>query len=392
MSPLRIVLLGYVVRGPIGGMAWHHLNYVKGLTELGHDVLFIEDSDEYPACYDPRDHSMTCDPEYGLRFSAHAFSSIDHDQNWCYFDAHTHRWHGPASENAIDFCRDADLVLNVSGVNPLRDWTRDIPVRVLIDTDPLFTQLRNLQEPEWLEYSLQHNAFFTFGENIPEGRSTVPDDGILWLPTRQPVSLESWPFNPAPSSASYSTVMQWDSYRTRKLGQQEFGMKSQSFLPFMDLPAMVEARLSLAVGGENAPRQKLQAAGWQVDDPMTISESIESYRDYITHSRGEWSVAKHGYVEAHTGWFSERSACYLASGRPVIVQDTGWSACPDGSDGLRQFSDLDGARSALQEIEENYERHSVGARKLAEEFFSPEVVLSPLLQRALATQTGPGTG
>src|SRR5258707_4583058 len=133
---MRIVVLGYIVRGPIGGLAWHHLQYVAGLARLGHDVLFLEDSEDYPACYDPSRHVIDTDPTYGLRFADDAFSKLGLEHRWAYYDAHTTRFLGPAANGASDFCASADLALNISGVNPLRDWTREIPVRVLIDTDP----------------------------------------------------------------------------------------------------------------------------------------------------------------------------------------------------------------------------------------------------------------
>jgi hypothetical protein len=384
MKPsLRIVLLGYVIRGPLGGMAWHHLNYLLGLAELGHEVLFVEDSDDYPSCYDPHDHSVTTNPRAGLRFAADAFRLIGHDDAWCYFDEHEKQWHGPAAARVMNFCEDADVVLNVSGVNPLRQWTSSIPIRVLIDTDPLFTQLRHLQEPERLAFARQHNVFFTFGENIPAGTSKVPDDGLPWRATRQPISLAAWPQRPAAANSCYSTVMQWDSYSSRRLAGVEYGMKSRSFEPYFSLPVKVDVGMALALGGETAPRQQLAEAGWRVDDPMPISLTPGTYRDYIASSRGEWSVAKHGYVVARTGWFSERSCCYLACGRPVIVQDTGWPGCATEVDGLRFFSDPDGACQALQQIEADYLRHCRGARALAESLFSPEAVLRPLLQQAV---------
>ena len=152
---IRIVVLGYVVRGPIGGMAWHHLNYVRGLADLGHEVLFLEDSDDYPSCYDPSRFVTDCDPAYGLGFARKAFAEIGMDDCWCYHDAHKNRWFGPAAERALAFCRDADLVINVSGVNPLRDWTAAIPVRAFIDTDPLFTQAKHIEDPAALALALK---------------------------------------------------------------------------------------------------------------------------------------------------------------------------------------------------------------------------------------------
>ncbi|GGD65784.1 hypothetical protein [Croceicoccus mobilis] len=377
---LRIVVLGYVVRGPVGGMAWHHLNYVRGLADMGHDVLFMEDSDDYPLCYDPSTFTTGCDPRYGIDFARRAFDLIGLADDWCYFDAHADRWMGPAAHRAIAFCRDADLVLNISAMNPLRDWTGEIPVRAYVDTDPLFTQARHCSEPEALERARQHNRFFTFGELIPQGRSMAPDDGITWHPTRQPVALSAWDMRRGQPDGAMTTVMQWDSYRTRRIGWREFGMKSASFAGYEDLPSRVDAAMALALGGDTAPHDALAALGWRIDDPMEVTRTVESYRDYIGASKGEWSVAKHGYVAGRTGWFSERSACFLASGRPVVVEDTGCSQFLDADGGLIFFSTPDEAVEAIREIESDYTRHCSAAREVAETHFAAHGVLSDMIE------------
>ncbi len=184
---MRIVVLGYVVRGPIGGLAWHHLQYVDGLNRLGHDVRFVEDSDDFAGCYDPSRHVTDADPSFGLRFAADAFGRLGLTEKWSYFDAHSNRWAGAPS--AEEFCRSADMVLNVSGVNPLREWTARPSVRVFVDTDPLFTQVHNLPDEAARSRVAGHNVFFSFGENIGKPSSTVPDDGFPRQPTRQPIVL-----------------------------------------------------------------------------------------------------------------------------------------------------------------------------------------------------------
>jgi hypothetical protein len=209
VSGLRIVVLGYVVRGPLGGMAWHHLQYVLGLTRLGHDVYFVEDSDDYPSCYDPDRGLTDTDPTYGLRFATAAFERLGLAERWAFYDAHAGRWHGPHEGRVRRALAGADLVLNVSGVNPLRPWLADIPVRVLIDTDPVFTQIRHLTDPAARAVTDQNTAFFSFGENIAQGTAAVPDDGLPWQPTRQPVVLEEWPVTPGPAKGMFTTVMQW---------------------------------------------------------------------------------------------------------------------------------------------------------------------------------------
>src|SRR6185295_518525 len=194
---LRVVVLGYIVRGPMGGMTWHHLNYVAGLAAMGHDVAFIEIGDESPTCYNPRLHEMTHDPSYGLDYAAATFARIGLPEHWAFYDAVAKSWRGPLAGRAQAFCASADLVLNVSGVNALEPWFETTPQRVLVDTDPAFTQIKHLTSPKFGTAARAHTAFFTFGENIPAGTASVPDDGIAWQATRQPLAFEHWPALPA---------------------------------------------------------------------------------------------------------------------------------------------------------------------------------------------------
>jgi hypothetical protein len=203
---LRIIVLGYIVRGPIGGMAWHHLQYALGLARLGHDVLFLEDSDDYPSCYDPSTHEVGTDPSYGLRFAKNAFDRLGFGEHWCFFDAHRQEWRGPAAARSLRACEAADLLINVSGVNPIRPWLEQIPARVLIDTDPAFTQVRHLTDSSARIRAAQHNAFFSFAESIETGESTIPDDGFAWQATRQPIVLDFWPQSYGRSAGSFTTV------------------------------------------------------------------------------------------------------------------------------------------------------------------------------------------
>lgn len=381
-SRMKIVALGYIVRGPIGGMAWHHLQYVLGLHRLGHEVLFIEDSGDEPACYDPTCHQVGVDPTYGLQFADDAFSRLGLGERWAYFDAHHSQWLGPASAGSEAFIRESDIVLNVSLVNPLRGALADIPIRVALDTDPLFTQIRNLQESDRHLLTAQHNRFFTFGELIPGGGSLVPDDGFAWQATRQPIVLDCWPVRPPNLDAPLTTVMQWDSYRTQQHNSIEYGMKSTSFKPMMHLPQHVNAHLEIALGSANAPRDLLTRQGWHLRDPLQITRTPWSYQQYIRDSLGEFSIAKHGYVVAQTGWFSERSAAYLASGRPVILQDTGFSRfLPTGS-GLLPFRDASTAETAIELLLTDPIAQHKQARGLAEEYFASTQVLNHLLEQS----------
>jgi hypothetical protein len=379
---LRIIVLGYIVRGPMGGMAWHHLQYVLGLHRLGHDVYFVEDSDDFPSCYDPSRGVMDIDPSYGLHFASHAFARLGLADRWAYHDVHTGRWLGPCSDRAPGVFLSADAVLNVSGVNPLRPWLEQVPVRVLIDTDPLFTQVRHLTDAAALERTRQHTAFFTFGENIPRGTSRVPSDGLPWRATRQPIVLDSWPVTPGPVRGHFTTVMQWDSYPAREYEGQRYGMKAESFGPYINLPGSTGETLELALGSPSAPRGWLTDRGWALEDPLSVTRDLWTYQSYIQESKSEFAVAKDGYVRAWSGWFSERSAAYLASGRPVVAQDSGFSEWLPVGEGILAFRDVEEAVEAIREVSNHYTDHCRSARALAEGYFDARDVLVRLLESA----------
>jgi len=295
-------VLGYIVRGPLGGLAWHHLQYVLGLARLGHEIYFFEDSDDYPSCYNPATNSMQTDPSYGLVFASDTFTALGLPDNWAYYDAHAGQWLGPAAHRALEICASADLLLNISGVNPLRGWFERVRVRVLIDTDPVFLQVRHLQNERARKNAAQHTVFLSFGENIG-GIAALPDDGFPWVPTRQPIVLDSWPVTQGPKDGKFTTVMQWESYAPAQYGGRIFGMKSMSFDPYRDLPSKASARFELAIGN---PPPDLADRGWSLRNPLEVTKDPWTYQSFIIQSKAEFSVAKHGYVASHSGWFSER--------------------------------------------------------------------------------------
>jgi hypothetical protein len=390
---LRILVLGYIVRGPLGGMAWHHLQYVMGLHDLGHDVYFVEDSDDTPwCCYDPARGVTDADPTYGLRFATRIFKRIGLGSRWAYYDAHTQHWFGPCADRITDTCASADLLLNLSCANPLRPWLTEVPIRALIDTDPVFTQIRNLVDPVRRNRSLQHTAFLSFGENIGLSRAAVPTDGLPWQTTRQPIVLDAWPVVPGPARGKFTTVMQWDSYPVREHNGTSYGVKSDSFGPYIDLPEKAGPIFEVALGGRTAPRALLRSKGWVLRDPFGTTQDPWAYQRYIQQSRAEFSVAKHGYVVSRSGWFSERSAAYLASGRPVVAQDTGFSDFIDAGSGVVPFNTPEEALAGIEEVNSRYEFHCRAARAIAEEYFDAGRVLPALIERTMNSPLAPATG
>jgi len=386
-SRLRIAVLGYVVRGPLGGMVWSNLQYLRGLARLGHDVFFVEDSDDHPSCYDPERGGTDVDPGYGLRFAERVFRRIGFAGRWAYHDAHAGRWYGPDATGVVARCAEADLLLDLCGVNPLRGWTERIPVRVLVDQDPAFTQIRHLTQAHARARALAHDAYFSFGANLGRPGCSVPDDGLSWRATRQPVVLDEWSAPSATPRGFFTTVMQWESYAPAEYGGRRFEMKSASFLPYLDLPAAAGPVFELALGGARAPRDLLRARGWRLLDPVPLTRDPWTYERYLRASRAEFSVAKHGYVTTRSGWFSERSVAYLALGRPALVQDTGFTDWLPSGKGLLAFRTPDEAAAGVEEILRDTPSHARAARELAQAHFASGPVLSELLEAAFAERS-----
>lgn len=383
--PLRIVVLGYLVRGPVGGMAWVTLHYLHTLRSLGHDVWFIEDStDSAWCCYDPQRSVTDADPSFGLGYTAEVFRREGLPPKWAYWDAHTGRWLGAGARHALEACRSADLVLNLSGINTLRTWTAEIPNRAFIDTDPGFTQIRHLTDPTARELAAQHTSFFTYAEHFGLPDCTIPQDGFPWQPMRQPIALDRWPVRTARRGAPFTTIMQWNSYAVKSYQGQHLGMKSESFAPYFDLPGKTTVPLELALGGADAPRAELQRAGWRLVNPLEVSLWPWDYQAYIRDSAGEFGVAKHGYVSTHSGAFSDRTAAYLVSGRPVVVQDTGFSKTFPVGEGLLPYSTPEQAIAALEAAQREPEKHQRAARALAESLFDGRKVLRGVVDAAMS--------
>ena len=381
-SQLKVIVMGYVVRGPLGGMAWSDLQYIASLKALGHDVVYVEDSDDYPSCYNPPSDETTTDPEYGLAFAREAMETVGLPASWSYYDAHTGAWQGPLESQGPEVFSGAEVVLNLAGINPIREWAMEAPVRMLVDQDPAFTQIRNLTDPQRAASARRHNAFATFAVNIGSSKCKIPDDGIPWQPTRQPVMVDMFPITDGPQSGAFTTVMQWESYPTLEFGDLSFGMKSASFEEYFALPQTTDARLELAVGAPDPVRVRLEDAGWLTRDPRPVTRTLQTYMDFIRASKGELGIAKHGYVTSRSGWFSERSLAYMASARPVVLQDTGFSDWLPVGEGILAFNSPDEAATALAAADGDYDRHCAAARALVAEHFDGRQVVTELLEGA----------
>jgi len=370
---MRILFAGIMARYPFGGVTWCSLMYLLGLRALGHDVFYIEDTGE--CVYDPVQNTRATDPSYGTAYIHAALEPFGLGDSWAFVN-YDGTYHGRGADDVRRYAADADLYINLSGGSWFwRDEYAGIRRRIFIDSDPAFTQLAIAKaEPWYVEFFQRFDHLFTFGSNIGTPASPIPTGTFTWHKTWQPVTLDDWTAH-VPAGDDYTTVMTWQIESFTDVG----GNKDQEFIRFIDLPARTAQPFQLAVNG---PQTLLRAHGWKTVDAMHVSRTPAEYRDFIHRSKAEFGVAKHTYVASHSGWFSDRTECYLASGRPALVQDTGWTAHLPHGDGLLAFSTPDEALAAIDRINSDYAHHARAAVDLAHEHFDARRILPRLLETA----------
>jgi hypothetical protein len=349
---------------------------------LGHDVWFYEDTDFYFPAYNPTTGEFGMAYEYGLAAAAAFLGQVGLGDRWVFVEGG--RAHGPGAGREAALLRDADLLINLAGVNRISPARRRGRPSAYVDIDPAFTQITVASGGDWLRAILdEHRFLFTFGENIGTARSPIPSGGYVWHPTRQPIVLDWWADAGTPRTA-YTTVGTWDA-RGRDLifaGETFQWRKRTEWLRLVELPARAGATFEIAMDVERVPGDAalLEAHGWRVVDPLAVSTDPWRYREYLRTSRGEFTVAKDVNVRLRSGWFSDRAACYLAAGRPVVEQDTAFGDVLPLGPGLHAFRTLDEAAAAVQAIEADYARASAYATAVARECFAAERVLGALLR------------
>lgn len=383
-SSLRIIVTGLIAQYPLGGVTWDYVQYVLGLARLGHDVYYVEDTGQWP--YNPVEGGLGKDCAFNVEYLAGLMSRFQLAERWAYRFPWQSQWFGLSDAKRKDVLQSADLLINISGTLERPEEYRQVRRLVYIDSDPVFTQVKLARgQADFRKLVDMHDVHFSFGESFS---SAVPATGHRWRPTRQPIVLSEW----RPSSLSrevFTTVMNWTSYKPVVYGNQSYGQKDMEFARFLDLPRLVAPTvLEIAVNAgktRRTPRALLGHRGWVVVDPEDVCPDLDSYRRYIESSKAEWSVAKNGYVVGQPGWFSCRSACYLAAGKPVVVQDTGFRTTLPVGEGVLAFTTLDEAVAAIKQVEANYGHHATAARGIAETYFDSDHVLTRLLDDALNT-------
>ena len=373
---LRILLSGMVAGDPRqGGATWAVMQYLLGLGELGHEVVLVE-----PV---PRD--LTAQEPLACSASAAYLRELPREvtASCALLRDGTRETVGLPYEALERFAREADLLLNISGM--LRDQTliSDISVRAYLDLDPGFNQVWSATgEDAGLE---GHTHFVTVGQAIGSPECPVPTCGRSWIGTLPPVVLRDWPAATRPPVRdAFTTVGHWRSYGPVEYEGIRYGQRVHSFRQLMELPRRASARFEVALGihpDERRDIESLEAHGWKLIDPMTAAATPDRYRGFVQGSKAEIGIAKGGYVASRCGWFSDRSAAYLASGRPVVAQDTGFPRFLPTGVGLLAFQSLDEAAARVEEVERDPARHGAAAREIAVEHLDSDRVLGSLLER-----------
>ena len=391
-SKLRIIVGGFIGLFPAGGVTWDYIQYPLGFAEMGHDVFYIEDTRLWPIFQSDDKGQVSC--ALNVKHLSNVMNAFGLSNRWAYRDEISGTCFGMTEGQILDICKTANVFVNISCSTVMRKEYQSIPKRVLIDSDPMFTQIQYQTElmftkgkSKMKELVDAHTHHFTFGLNIGAVDCRVPTDRINWVPTLQPICLSHWPVSKVPSRSdtTYTTVMNWNVAPPIEFDGETWGQKNVELQRILALPEKLpKVSLSIAVAqttGTPFPKDAARRHGWQILDPVHCVPDWKAYRTFIQGSKGELSVAKETYVKALTGWFSCRSACYICSGRPVVTQDTGWSRyLPDGI-GLLSFTDEQSAIEALKVVEDDPVRHGLAAREIAEQFFDSRSVLSAMLEQ-----------
>lgn len=382
MSAPLAVVVGFAGKWPLAGLMLYNLHYLAGLAELGYEVHYVERQNGPDDYYDPRTDELTADVSYGLAsleavlptvgIGPGRFSLIDVEG----------RCHGAGWEVLEDALDRARFVLTLAD-STWFDQLERCPRRAFVDGDPIFTQAAMLAGEPGGEAVERYDVLFTYGTRIGQSGCGVPDAGRSWIPTRPVVATGLWDATPArpPQRAPVTTVMNWSASADVRVNGHVYGHKGRELERVIDLPGRSGRRFLLAAGGP-APRERLREDGWELANPLEVTGTLAAYRDFIAASYADLGVAKHAYVASASGWFSDRSTCYLGSGRPVLHQETGFSEWLPTGEGVFAFSSGEDVVEALGRIDRDYERHARAARTIAEEHFEARTVIARMLEEA----------
>jgi glycosyltransferase involved in cell wall biosynthesis len=377
----KIVVLHFTAQMPLAGIAYQALHYLLGVEQLGYEAWYIEDSGANP--YDPRANSVAMACDYNVAYLRTTMGDYGFEGRWAYWDAIHDVYHGLSYQRVRSLFDEAAAVINLCGATRLREEHLACPVRIMIDTDPVYEQIKYAKADRASRSYLEaHTHFFTYGENLGAPDCPVPLCDVPWRPTRPPVDPDLWS-SPRDAPSYFTTIGTWEN-KGKDIefeGSRYVWSKHVNFLQFLDLPRRrpkICFRMAMLPPDEHV-RAAVTERGWSLVDPRPISANMSRYRDFIAHSGGEFTVAKDIYVQPNSGWFSDRSVCYLAAGRPVVTMRTGFSKFYPVGRGLFEYTTHEEALAAIDAITADYPVHSREARMIAREYFSADRVVRALL-------------
>jgi hypothetical protein len=382
---LRLIVLGMMGRCPFGGQTWLYLNWLRALASLGHEVWYVEDDTVWP--YDPEKETVTDDGTYAARHIASSLQRIGLEGRWVWRlgDRPGGVCHGLSSSRLNELYRGCDALLNIVGATDLREAQLAAPLRVYLETDPVTAELRLAGGDEHTrEAFANHHVIVTYGENYGAPDCGVPLNGVSYKKTRQPIDTDLWPMAFDADAPCFTTIGNYrqDGSDVEYNGQTYRWSKHHEWEKFVDLPRRVRQRFELAMNVDAAEdRQRLESHGWRLVSPLKMSLDVfGAYPEYFRRSRAQFTVAKDQNIRLRSGWFSERDVCYLASGKPVVTQDTGFTSILPTGNGLFAFNTMEEAVAAVEAINADYPRHCAAARAIAENYFAAPKIGAKLLK------------
>jgi len=350
------------------------LQYLLGIKDLGHDVYFVEKYGYANSCYDPMKDTMSSDCSYGLKIVSELLERYGLKDKWCYV-AEGEVYHGITKNKITEVFTSADLFIDMGCHGSWAEEAGRIPLQVLIDGEPGYTHINMANKVAAGIPLPKYDRYFTNGKNIGLPGNPAPTLSINWEHIYSPVKTELFTPFPAKTNAPYSTVMNWRSHAAVRYNGKTYGQKDIEFKKFLPLPKLIKQPMEVAVSGKEVPVDLLKENNWLINDAKTLTLSFDSFRNYILYCRGEFSVCKNVFVENNTGWFSDKSAAYLASGRPVVLQNTGFGSHLPVGEGLFAVSTVQEAKDAIENIEANYRLHCNRAREIAFEYLEAKTVM-----------------
>jgi len=377
---MKLIVTGYMIRHPLAGNICAFFHYLLGFHRLGHEVVYVEESGWPDSCYDPGTQTYSDDPSAGLAALRKIAARFELPSPFCYVNRESGEASGLSRKMLRAHLASADLLIDIGGTCSLDEFSL-VPRRALIDMDPMFTQVGRFAGRHLHDYQ----AHFTYGTNIGQADCRIPTADVSWIPTLPPIVAQAWSDRSAvaPTPGRITTVCNWGAYGGVEYGGERYGQKDEEFTKIIGLAASSPQPLEIAIAGaSDSSISQLTEAGWLLRSAEEVTTDFDAYSAYVGNSVAEFSVAKNAYVKSRSGWFSDRSVCYLASGRPVVLQDTGAAKALPRSPALLFFSSFAEALEQLRQLGSDYSSRCRAARELAETVFSHDSVLTRLIDES----------